>query len=86
MTPQAHDEQESLSSAEPAAERIARMLIVGSLGGILAGILVGGMGSRLIMRILAMVNEDKAGVMTENGNIAGDIIVGGTSSSDLFRV
>ena len=70
--------QESPISAEPASERIARMFIIGILGGIPAGVLVGGIGSRLIMRILAMVNEEQAGVMTENGNIAGEITVLGT--------
>ena len=30
------------------------------------------------MRILAMVNEEKAGVMTANGNISGEITAGGT--------
>ena len=36
------------------------------------------------MRILAMLNEEKAGVMTGNGDIAGDITVGGTFSVVVF--
>ena len=60
------------------------MFIIGILGGIPAGVLVGGIGSRLIMRILAMVNEEQAGVMTENGNIAGEITVGGTLGLIIF--
>ena len=54
------------------------MLLIGPSVGIAAGILVAGIGSRLIMRILAMVNEEQAGVATENGNIAGEITAGGT--------
>ena len=72
------DTQENPSAAEPTSERLAQMVIVGPLAGIPAGILVGGIGSRLIMRILAMVNEEKAGVMTANGNISGEITAGGT--------
>ena len=83
MSSQTH-RQESPISAEPASERIARMFIIGILGGIPAGVLVGGIGSRLIMRILAMVNEEQAGVMTENGNVAGEITVGGTLGLIIF--
>ena len=76
--------QESLSAVERSVERIARMVVIGLLGGIAAGFLVGGIANRLIMRILALVNEDKAGVMTENGNIAGDITAGGTFGLIIF--
>ena len=54
------------------------------LGGIAAGVLVGGIANRLIMRILAMVNEENAGVMTENGNITGEITAGGTFGLIIF--
>ena len=71
------DKQESPSAAQPPSERIPRMVIIGIFGGVPAG-LVGGIGSRLIMRILAMVNEGNAGAMTENGNISGEITASGT--------
>ena len=65
------------SAIQPdAMERIGQMVGFGLLGGIAAGLLVGGIGGRLIMRVLAMVNE--AGVITDNGNISGEITVGGT--------
>ena len=54
------------------------MVVMGILGGIAAGFLVGGIAGRLIMRILAMANGQNAGVMTENGNISGEITAGGT--------
>ena len=69
--------QESPSAVAPASERIARMAIIGILGGIPAG-LVGGLSGRLIMRVFALVNDESAGVMTENGNIAGEITASGT--------
>ena len=74
MSSETHKE-ESSSAAEFTSDRIARMVIIGILGGIAAG-LVGGIASRLIMRLLAMVNE--SGVMTANGNISGEITASGT--------
>ena len=52
--------QESPSAVD-AAERIIRMAVIGVLASIAAGILVGGIGSRLIMRILAMVDGERPG-------------------------
>ena len=60
------------------------MVIIGISASIAARILVGGIGSQLIMRLLAMVNDEKAGVMTENGNISGEITVGGTLGLIIF--
>ena len=60
------------------------MVVIGVLASIAAGIVVGGIGARLIMRILAMVNEEKAGVMTGNGNISGEITAGGTLGIIIF--
>ena len=82
MSSQTH-KQESPSVADPTSERIARMLIIGILGGIPAG-LVAGIASRLIMRLLAMINEEKAGIMTENGNISGEITASGTLGLIIF--
>ena len=82
MNSQIH-KQESPSAVD-AAERIIRMVVMGLSGGIAAGFLVGGIASRIIMRILAMVNEEKAGVMTENCNISGEITVGGTFGLIIF--
>ena len=60
------------------------MVVIGVLASIAAGILVGGIASRLIMRILAVVNEEMAGVMTENGNITGEITASGTFGLIFF--
>ena len=44
-------------------DRLGRMVSLGALGG--------GIANRLVMRILALVNSDKAGLITENGNVSG---------------
>jgi hypothetical protein len=58
--------------------RLIRVLLIGLFSGFVAGSIVGGIGSRAAMRILAALNADQAGVLTENGNIAGHITAGGT--------
>ena len=58
--------------------RLGRLLLIGLLSGIVAGFIVGGIGSRVVMRILAALNADQAGVLTENGNISGQITLDGT--------
>ena len=60
------------------SERFARDAVIAFLIGLVTAIIVGGVGSRVVMRILAAVNSDKAGVVTDAGNIAGEITVGGT--------
>ena len=59
------------------------MVFIGISGGVAAG-LVGGIGGRLIMRLLAAVNEDKSGIITGNGNIAGEFTAGGTFGFIIF--
>jgi hypothetical protein len=59
--------------AEPLRD-IAR----GGLAGLLTGILVAGIGGRVVMRAAALLVPDAAGRFTENGNRVGDITVSGT--------
>ena len=66
------------------SERFARDAVGAVLAGYLTAIIVGGVGSRVVMRILAMINGDRAGVATEAGNIAGEITLGGTISLMFF--
>jgi hypothetical protein len=55
------------------------MIGVGLLSGLIAGFLAFGVGSRLAMRISAVAGgEAIAGLMTENGNIVGQITADGT--------
>ena len=60
------------------------MVALGLVAGVEAGVIVGGIGSRLVMRVLAAVNYDLIGVRTESGNLAGDITVDGTMSLIIF--
>ena len=65
-------------------DRLGRMVSLAALGGLITGVLVGGIANRLVIRILAMVSSDKAGMVTENGNIAGEITAGGTAGLIIF--
>lgn len=57
----------------------------GSLSGILIGIIVGGLGSRLAMRISAMAADPFVqGVTTANGNRVGEITLSGTIALIVF--
>ena len=67
-----------VTAATSSLERFARDAVITLFAGCLTAVLVGGVGSRVIMRILAMINSDQGGVMTEAGNIAGEITLGGT--------
>ena len=46
--------------------------------GLAVGVVIAGLGSRLVMRLLAVADPDARGSFTENGNQVGDITVGGT--------
>jgi hypothetical protein len=50
----------------------------GGLAGLLTGILVAGVGGRLVMRAAALLVPDATGRFTENGNRVGDITFSGT--------
>jgi hypothetical protein len=52
--------------------------------GVVVGLLVAGLGSRVVMRILALADADARGTFTENGNRVGDITVGGTLGLIVF--
>jgi hypothetical protein len=64
-----------------AALRQTAIVVVGC--GI-AGALVGGIGSRLVMRLAALAAPEVRGALTENGNVIGEITLGGTIGLMLF--
>ena len=67
------------------ALRAAVRALAGCLAaGIVVGMVVGGVGSRLAMRITGAVNPDVRGSFTENGNVVGDITLGGTLALVVF--
>lgn len=66
------------------AELIRHVAIIGIVG-VALGLIVGGIGGRVLMRIAAVVAPDQAtGLLTENGNAIGDITAGGTIELLVF--
>ena len=64
---------------------IARALGIGTLAGVAAALIVGGVGSRIAMRIIAITAGPGAiGAVTENGNRVGEITFGGTLGLLMF--
>ena len=62
-----------------------RHLGAASLAGIAAGVLVGGLLGRVVMRVAGFTTRpEQAGAFTANGNRLGDITVGGTLALVLF--
>ena len=63
---------------------ITRDIARGGIGGLVVGVVVGGLGGRVAMRLMALLIPDSAGRFTENGNRIGDITLGGTFALVLF--
>lgn len=56
----------------------------GGLAGLVTGIVVAGLGGRIVMRVATLLVPDATGQFTENGNVIGDITIGGTLGLILF--
>lgn len=56
----------------------ARALAVSLLGGLVAGFLVGGIGGRIVMRLIISTDENSRGIITDAGFVAGRFTLGGT--------
>lgn len=70
-----------LSASRMSLGRLAeplRDIARGGLAGLLTGILVAGVGGRVVMRAAAMLVPESAGRFTENGNRIGEITLSGT--------
>ena len=64
---------------------VARHVGTASLAGIVAGVLVGGLLGRVVMRISGFTaGPAMVGATTENGNRVGDVTLGGTLALVLF--
>ncbi|HYO46041.1 MAG TPA: hypothetical protein VEY33_05075 [Gemmatimonadota bacterium] len=62
-----------------------REVAAGGLSGIVVGVIVGGLGSRLVMRVSAMAADSFVqGVTTANGNRVGEITLSGTIALIVF--
>jgi hypothetical protein len=64
---------------------LVREVAAGSLSGIVVGVIVGGLGSRAVMRLSAMAADRFVqGVTTANGNRVGEITLSGTIALIVF--
>lgn len=63
---------------------VLREITRGGLAGLITGVLVGGIGGRLVMRLAALLVPSSVGRQTENGNVIGDITLEGTLLLILF--
>jgi hypothetical protein len=68
-----------IRATQPWIAALARSITVGVLAGFLAGMVTGGLGSRVVMRISGMAaGSTMQGVLTEQEAVVGEIIRGGT--------
>ncbi|NNL12809.1 MAG: hypothetical protein HKO82_03870, partial [Acidimicrobiia bacterium] len=64
---------------------IARHSAIVGIAGVVAGVIVGGIGGRILMRISAVAAPDHVmGASTEGGNRVGEITLGGTLGLIIF--
>jgi len=87
---------ESATLGDPAVHTEADVVVAWPLGtifrdiarsgmaGLAVGIIVGGLGGRVAMRLIALLIPESTGSFTENGNRIGDITLGGTFALVLF--
>jgi hypothetical protein len=83
----------SAARASAAKRSWAQMLLQGSapargaiVAGALAGFISAGVGSRVVMRIIAVLNDDRDGVTTDASATVGEISFGGTMSLLMLGV
>ena len=76
----------SMSEAPPTSiASLKRHVATAGIAGVITGLVVGGVGGRLFMRVSAATAPDHAqGAATEAGNRVGEITFGGTLSVVLF--
>ena len=66
------------------ATALRHIALIG-IAGVMAGLLVGGIGGRIFMRLSAMIAPERAvGAFTEAGAVVGEITFGGTVAFILF--
>jgi hypothetical protein len=71
-------------SVEEGMAATVRHTAIAAVGCGIAGALVGGIGSRLVMRLGALAAPEVRGALTENGNVVGDITIEGTIGLMIF--
>ena len=72
--------EEAISEPKPvvAWSSLIRSTAVSGMAGALAGVLVGGVGGRIVMRISSLMDKGARGAITDNGNRVGEFTTEGT--------
>ena len=83
QTPRVREASVTSVVARPGFD-VLREMARGGLAGLIVGLVVGGIGGRLLMRVAALLEPDAAGLRTENGNVIGAITSEGTLALLLF--
>jgi hypothetical protein len=63
---------------------VLRDVARGGIAGIVVGVVVAGLGGRLVMRLATILHEDAVGLRTENGELIGAITLNGTLALLFF--
>jgi hypothetical protein len=77
VAPEVQVRSAAVSSVSLPLARAVRLPFVAGLAGAVAGLLGLGLGLRVAMRLIALLNQDDF-VFTENGNVVGEITLSGT--------
>ncbi len=67
-----------------ATNEVLRDITRGGLAGLIVGVLLAGVGGRLVMRLAALLVPGSVGSFTENGNVIGAITFGGSMGLIVF--
>lgn len=63
---------------------VLRRIASAGIAGAIAGIVVGGLGGRIVMRVAAVLNPGATGLRTDNGELIGAVTMNGTLALLLF--
>ncbi|MFP5341403.1 MAG: hypothetical protein ACLGIJ_00560 [Candidatus Limnocylindria bacterium] len=80
----AHAPEPARDDPTAGALDVLRDIVRGGLAGLIVGIVVAGIGGRLVMRLAALLVPGADGAVTENGNRVGDITLEGTLALIIF--
>lgn len=78
MAEAADDQGLTRTAASQVTAEVLRDITRGGLAGLIVGVLLAGIGGRLVMRLAAILVPSADGAFTENGNRIGDITLGGS--------
>ncbi len=82
--PPAADAATTDDASAIATNEVLRDITRGGLSGLIVGIVLAGVGGRLVMRLAALLVPESVGSFTENGNVIGAITLGGSMGLIVF--